>query len=102
RPLEPPDIFHTAVNNVTRAVEVECRRVGGADYRVPVSVPPRRSADLSATRRCAKASPRSQSQHDRADIAAWRRYCSDRLNADLGARKSTRLNSSHGSKSHAV
>ena len=39
------DLFHKAVNNCKPSVEVKSRRVGGANYQVPVEVrPDRRSA----------------------------------------------------------
>ena len=42
---DPLEVFTTAVNNVKPVVEVRSRRVGGANYQVPVEVRPvRRSA----------------------------------------------------------
>jgi len=42
---EPLDVLETALENVSPAVEVKSRRVGGATYQVPVEVRPvRRSA----------------------------------------------------------
>lgn len=40
------DIFRTALNNASPAVEVRSRRVGGATYQVPSEVRPDRSSAL--------------------------------------------------------
>lgn len=44
---EPLEVFTTAINNVKPAVEVKSRRVGGANYQVPVEVRPVRRLALS-------------------------------------------------------
>ncbi|CDM22611.1 30S ribosomal protein S7 [Castellaniella defragrans] len=44
---EPIEIFNTAVNNVKPVVEVKSRRVGGANYQVPVEVRPVRRLALA-------------------------------------------------------
>jgi len=44
---DPLEIFTTAVNNVKPMVEVKSRRVGGANYQVPVEVRPVRRLALS-------------------------------------------------------
>ncbi|HLS51264.1 MAG TPA: 30S ribosomal protein S7 [Burkholderiaceae bacterium] len=44
---EPLEIFNTAINNVKPSVEVKSRRVGGANYQVPVEVRPVRRAALA-------------------------------------------------------
>ncbi len=41
------DIFHQAINNVRPAVEVRSRRVGGANYQVPMSVTTSRRQSLA-------------------------------------------------------
>ena len=42
---DPLEVFNTALSNVRPLVEVKSRRVGGANYQVPVEVrPSRRSA----------------------------------------------------------
>ena len=41
------EVFSTAINNVKPMVEVKSRRVGGANYQVPVEVPTRRSYTLA-------------------------------------------------------
>jgi small subunit ribosomal protein S7 len=43
----PVDVLQTAVRNTMPHVEVRPRRVGGANYQVPVEVPPRRQITLS-------------------------------------------------------
>jgi len=44
---EPIDVFTQAVQNVKPVVEVKSRRVGGANYQVPVEVRPVRRIALS-------------------------------------------------------
>ncbi|MEW5888148.1 MAG: 30S ribosomal protein S7 [Pseudomonadota bacterium] len=44
---EPLEVFMQAVNNVKPMVEVKSRRVGGANYQVPVEVRPVRRAALA-------------------------------------------------------
>ena len=44
---DPLEVFTTAVNNVKPMVEVKSRRVGGANYQVPVEVRPVRRLALS-------------------------------------------------------
>ena len=42
----PLDVFTKAMENVTPAIEVKSRRVGGSNYQVPVEVTPARSQAL--------------------------------------------------------
>ncbi len=44
---EPLEVFMAALNNVKPSVEVKSRRVGGANYQVPVEVRPSRRMALS-------------------------------------------------------
>ncbi|WP_432785801.1 30S ribosomal protein S7 [Oligella sp. MSHR50489EDL] len=44
---EPLEVFNTAINNVKPVVEVRSRRVGGANYQVPVEVRPVRRLALA-------------------------------------------------------
>jgi len=44
---DPLEVFAAAVNNVKPVVEVKSRRVGGANYQVPVEVRPSRRMALS-------------------------------------------------------
>lgn len=44
---DPLEIFSTAINNVKPVVEVKSRRVGGANYQVPVEVRPSRRLALA-------------------------------------------------------
>ncbi|WP_027883484.1 30S ribosomal protein S7 [Meiothermus rufus] len=44
---EPLKVFKTALDNVRPRVEVRSRRVGGANYQVPVEVSPRRQQSLA-------------------------------------------------------
>ncbi|MFC6198778.1 30S ribosomal protein S7 [Ponticaulis profundi] len=44
---EPVELFHDALDNVSPAVEVRSRRVGGATYQVPVEVRPERRQALA-------------------------------------------------------
>jgi small subunit ribosomal protein S7 len=43
----PLEVFEQALANVTPAVEVKPRRVGGSTYQVPIEVPPRRAKSLA-------------------------------------------------------
>jgi small subunit ribosomal protein S7 len=45
--VSPIEVFETAVNNIKPAVEVRSRRVGGANYQVPVPVAERRRQSLA-------------------------------------------------------
>ena len=44
---DPLEVFNQAVNNVKPTVEVKSRRVGGANYQVPVEVRPVRRVALA-------------------------------------------------------
>ena len=44
---DPIEVFTAAINNVKPIVEVKSRRVGGANYQVPVEVRPARRVALS-------------------------------------------------------
>ncbi|TSE19741.1 30S ribosomal protein S7 [Tepidimonas alkaliphilus] len=44
---DPLEVFATAINNVKPLVEVKSRRVGGANYQVPVEVRPVRRQALA-------------------------------------------------------
>jgi small subunit ribosomal protein S7 len=44
---DPLEVFSTALNNVKPVVEVKSRRVGGANYQVPVEVRPSRRMALA-------------------------------------------------------
>ncbi|MGE4371065.1 MAG: 30S ribosomal protein S7 [Burkholderiaceae bacterium] len=44
---EPIEVFNAAINNVKPLVEVKSRRVGGANYQVPVEVRPVRRLALA-------------------------------------------------------
>ena len=44
---DPIEVFQTAIANVKPVVEVKSRRVGGANYQVPVEVRPSRRMALS-------------------------------------------------------
>lgn len=61
---DPLEVFSVALNNCKPMVEVKSRRVGGANYQVPVEVRPVRRAALSmrwlreaATKRSEKSMP---------------------------------------------
>ena len=45
--MDPMDIFKQALANVTPTVEVKARRVGGANYQVPVEIRPERRQTLA-------------------------------------------------------
>jgi small subunit ribosomal protein S7 len=42
----PVEVFKTAVSNIMPTLEVKSRRVGGANYQVPIEVPQKRSTAL--------------------------------------------------------
>ena len=44
---EPMAVFEKAMNNIKPALEVKSRRVGGANYQVPVEVKPARAQALA-------------------------------------------------------
>ncbi|HEX7386527.1 MAG TPA: 30S ribosomal protein S7 [Castellaniella sp.] len=44
---EPIEVFNAAINNIKPVVEVKSRRVGGANYQVPVEVRPVRRLALA-------------------------------------------------------
>ncbi|MHC4099386.1 MAG: 30S ribosomal protein S7 [Planctomycetota bacterium] len=46
-PKTAVEVFHQAIDNVKPAVEVRSRRVGGANYQVPMSVNNRRRMSLA-------------------------------------------------------
>ncbi len=43
----PVEVFHQAVENVKPEIEVRSKRVGGANYQVPMQVNPRRRQSLA-------------------------------------------------------
>ena len=45
--VPPLEVFETAINNVKPYVEVRSKRVGGANYQVPMQVNKRRQQSLS-------------------------------------------------------
>jgi len=45
--VDPLQVFVAAVENVKPSVEVRSRRVGGANYQVPIEVPQRRARTLA-------------------------------------------------------
>src|SRR5690625_1864412 len=64
---EPLEVFNTAISNIRPVVEVKSRRVGGANYQVPVEVRPVRRTALAmrwlreaATNRSEKTMVRSE------------------------------------------
>jgi small subunit ribosomal protein S7 len=44
---DPLEVFEQAIKNVTPVVEVRARRVGGANYQVPMEVRPERRISLA-------------------------------------------------------
>ena len=47
RDVPPLELFETAINNIKPYVEVRSRRVGGANYQVPMQVNKRRQQSLA-------------------------------------------------------
>ena len=54
---QPLEVFETAINNVKPYVEVRSRRVGGANYQVPMQVNKRRQQSLASAGSSAPAAP---------------------------------------------
>jgi small subunit ribosomal protein S7 len=46
-PKEPLPVFHRAINNVKPFVEVRSKRIGGANYQVPIPVNSKRQQSLA-------------------------------------------------------
>ena len=44
---DPMEVFNKAMNNIKPALEVKTRRVGGANYQVPIEVKPARAQELA-------------------------------------------------------
>ena len=44
---DPMEVFNKALDNIKPALEVKSRRVGGANYQVPIEVKPTRAQELS-------------------------------------------------------
>jgi small subunit ribosomal protein S7 len=65
---DPLEVFLTALNNVKPLVEVKSRRVGGANYQVPVEVRPIRRVALAM--RWLKESARKRSEKSMAQRLA--------------------------------
>ncbi len=75
--IDPLQVFLGAVENVKPSVEVRSRRVGGANYQVPIPVKPKRQLSLSirwiiAAVRSKSGRPMSQRLSDEL-MAAFRR-----------------------------
>ena len=45
--LDPMEIFQTAVENITPELELKSRRIGGANYRIPIEVRNERKSVLA-------------------------------------------------------
>ena len=59
---EPKERFNTALNNIMPMVEVKARRVGGANYQVPIEIRPERRQTLAIRWLVAAARKRSERQ----------------------------------------
>lgn len=57
---EPKEMFSTALNNIMPMVEVKARRVGGANYQVPIEIRPERRQTLAIRWLVAAARKRSE------------------------------------------
>ena len=66
--LDPMDTFNKALDNVKPALEVKSRRVGGANYQVPIEVRPDRSQALGL--RWIVAAARNRGGHSMAENVA--------------------------------
>ncbi len=59
---EPMDVFNQAMNNIMPVLEVKARRVGGANYQVPMEIRPERRQTLAI--RWLVAATRKRSERD--------------------------------------
>ena len=57
---EPMEMFNQAINNIMPMVEVKARRVGGANYQVPIEIRPERRQTLAIRWLVAAARKRSE------------------------------------------
>ena len=80
---DPLELFTTAINNVKPMVEVKSRRVGGANYQVPVEVRPVRR--LAPSMRWIKEAARKRSEKSMPCV--WPTNCWKRTKASGGAMK---------------
>lgn len=65
---EAIEIFNQAINNIMPMVEVKARRVGGANYQVPIEIRPERRQTLAI--RWLVAAARKRSERDMCDKLA--------------------------------
>ena len=65
---EPMEIFNQAINNIMPMVEVKARRVGGANYQVPIEIRAERRQTLAI--RWLVAAARKRSERDMCDKLA--------------------------------
>ena len=65
---EPLEIFNKAINNIMPMVEVKARRVGGANYQVPIEIRAERRQTLAI--RWLVAAARKRSERDMCDKLA--------------------------------
>ncbi len=65
---EPMEIFNQAINNIMPMVEVKARRVGGANYQVPIEIRPERRQTLAI--RWLVAATRKRSEREMCDKLA--------------------------------
>ena len=63
--MDPMDTFNKALENVTPALEVKSRRVGGANYQVPIEV--RADRGLALALRWIVGAARSRGAHSMAE-----------------------------------
>src|SRR2546423_11564429 len=71
--VQPLELFETAINNVKPYVEVRSRRVGGANYQVPMQVNKRRQQSLAfrwLINACREAGGRPMSQRLATELMA--------------------------------
>ena len=57
---EPMDVFEKAMNNIMPVLEVKARRIGGANYQVPIEVRPERRQTLALRWRTAAVRARGE------------------------------------------
>lgn len=74
---DPLEVFTEAINNVKPILEVKSRRVGGANYQVPIEVRPSRKLALSM--RWIRDAARKRNEK-----AMWQRLAGELLDASEG------------------
>jgi small subunit ribosomal protein S7 len=93
---DPVQVFIAAVENVKPSVEVRSRRVGGANYQVPIPVKPKRQLSLSM--RWIIAATRSKSGRPMAQRLADELMAASRREGEAMAKRETTIKMADANK----